>query len=165
MATDLQMALAMIKATQLKPLPIVQPKSMPGLWALHVYTDISGHIIASPSLGIYIPSQTNEKALIASLAFPRQFLMKQDELGNNVFCKTTSLEALGILTALCIDPFRFVGREALLFSDNNSTVISFKKGYSQEPWTSSIVRKARELAAALGASLFVEWERRRSSYG
>ena len=58
-----------------------------------------------------------------------------------------------------------MGREALFFNDNASTVISFKKGYSRDPWTSSIVRAARELAAALGASLFVEWERRRSSYG
>ena len=44
-------------------------------------------------------------------------------------------------------------------------MIAFAKGYSKDEWTSTIVRAAREVCAALSASPFVEWERRRTSQG
>ena len=115
------------------PLPIVVPINIPGIWAVEVYTDISGHILDSPSVGIYIPAQTIGKPLAASIAFPRKFLTGEDSLGKSVSCKTTALEALGILTALCLDPFRFAGREVRFWNDNVSTVIAYGKGYSRDP--------------------------------
>ena len=147
------------------PLPIVVPINIPGIWAVEVYTDISGHILDSPSVGIYIPAQTIGKPLAASIAFPRKFLTGEDSLGKSVSCKTTALEALGILTALCLDPFRFAGREVRFWNDNVSTVIAYGKGYSRDPWTTCLVRAARVVAAGIGASLFVSWEARRSSHG
>ena len=165
LVADLQVVLAILKDTQHRPLPIVQQKTFPGLWAVNVYTDISGHIIASPSLGIYSPAQSRERALVASVAFPGQFLTGKDELGKKVFCKTTALEALGVLTALCLDPLRFIGQEVRFINDNVSTVKAFSRGYSKDPWTTTIVRASRELAATLRSSVYVEWERRRSSQG
>ena len=85
--------------------------------------------------------------------------------GKNVYCKTSALEALGILTALMVDPFRFIGREVLFWNDNASTVIAFQKGYSRDPWATSVLRAARVVAARLRVKLFVAWEPRRSSHG
>ena len=157
--------MAILRHTLDEPLPIVSPNGGPGIWALEVYTDISGHIVANPSLGIYIPSEAGECSLVASLAFPRQFLFMKDSEDKKAFCKTTALEALGILTAMCIDPFRFAGREVLFRNDNASTVIAFTKGYSRDPWTTAIVRASKVVAAELGATIFVTWEARRSSHG
>ena len=165
MIADLKTLLAIFKRSLHDPLPIVAPAEFPGLWALRAYTDISGHLLSSPSIGIYVPSELTEKSLVASIVFPRQFLASKDSLGKNVYCKTTALEALGILTTICIDPFRFAGREAMFMNDNISTVISFKKGYSGDPWTTCIVRASRIVAAGIGASVFVVWEPRRSSHG
>ena len=95
LVADLQVVLAILKDTQHRPLPIVQQKTSPGLWAVNVYTDISGHIIASPSLGIYSPAQSRERALVASVAFPGQFLTGKDELGKKVFLQNNSIRSLG----------------------------------------------------------------------
>ena len=121
--------------------------------------------MSNPSLGVYIPPQLLECSLVASVAFPREFLLGHDNSGKKVFCKTTALEALGILTAICLDPLRFAGREALFLNDNMSTVRAFGRGYSKDEWTTCIVRASRVVAAAIGASIFVSWERKRSSRG
>ena len=67
-----------IKYTAVQPLPILLPSAVPFAGAILCYTDVSGHLLSSPSLGIYIPSQTTESPLVASLSLPRSFLNKVD---------------------------------------------------------------------------------------
>ena len=133
--------------------------------AICVWTDASGHIIASPSLGIFVPGDRRVKALVASLALPRCFLLREDDQERKAYCKTTTLESLAYLATLCIDPMRFVGTEVVFHIDNHAAVIALRKGHSRDSWASTIVRAARVVAAALGCSLFSEWERRRSTRG
>ena len=162
---DLRNFVALLRETFKSPLPIVEPECSPGKWALEAFTDISGHVMANPSIGIYVPSQSLEDPLVASIAFPKCFLEGKDNSGKNVYCKTTALEALGILTTLATDPFRFIGREVSFVNDNISTVIAFKKGYSRDQWTTCIVKASRVVAAKLCADIYVTWEPRRSSKG
>ena len=131
--------------------------------AIKSYTDISGHLIASPSAGIFVPGDLLHPPLVASLAFPRVFLNGTDEEGRRVYCKTTALEALAILACLLLDPLRYAEGEALFFCDNSATVRAVKKGFSKEPWVSSIARAVRVLSAGIGCELHIDWERRRSS--
>ena len=163
MKHDLETVTAILTYTINRPLPIVRQDVDPGMWALKVYTDISGHLISNPSLGIYIPTQLTEQPIAASLAFPREFLLKEDKDGKKVFCKTTALEALGFLVTLCLGPLRFAEREAIFTNDNIATVIALKKGYSKDSWTTAIVRASRVVAAGIGCAIFATWERRRSS--
>ena len=137
------------------PLPIGMygPPILAG--AVPVFTDISGHLLANPSLGIYSPGDTGEgQALVVSLAFPRYFLLAEDESGHKVFNKTTSLEALGPLATLCLDPLRFTGREVTFTIDNAATVICLEKGYSKgDPWATTVARATRVVAAGINSSV------------
>ena len=165
MKEDVKIMIAILADMRNNPLPIVVPREGPGSWALEVYTDVSGHLLDNPSLGVYSPAQGPGPALVASLALPRGFLLARDSQGKKTFCKTISLEALGVLATLCLDPLRFIGKEVVFFIDNIGTVISFEKGYSKDEWTTTIVRASRVIAAALGCFILVRWERRRSSKG
>ena len=53
MRHDNQSVTAIVRHTLTSPLPILDPKSEAGLGAVKVWTDISGHIVANPSLGLY----------------------------------------------------------------------------------------------------------------
>ena len=77
--------------------------------------------------------------------------------------KTTALVALGFLTVLILDPLRFTERRALFCCDNWGSVIAFKKGYSGDPWATTIVRATRVVSAGPGCTLATKWEKRRSS--
>ena len=134
MRHDLSTAAAIIKMTFVSPLPIVSVPTKPGLAAVQVFTDISGHLVANPSMGIYIPSKPVEKPIVASLAFPRSFLTSRDDNDKKMFDKTTMLEGLGFLIVLCVDPFRFVEGEALFHIDNIATCITLEKGHSTDPF-------------------------------
>ena len=160
---DLRTIAAIIRYTMEVPLPIVQVPSIPAADALKIWTDASGHIIASPSLGIYIPSRFGERPFVASLAFPRYFLLSMDTFGHKAYCKTTTLECLGLLGALCSDPLRFAEKEALFHIDNVASVFALRKGHSRDEWATTVVRAARVVSAGIGCSLFMKWERRRSS--
>ena len=163
MRHDLSTAAAIIHMTLTNPLPIVCVTNKPSLAAGKVHTDISGHIIANPSMGIYIPAIRIEKPLVASLAFPRSFLTMSDDNDKKVFHKTTMLEGLAFSTVLCLDPLRFVEGEALFHIDNIATCITLEKGHSTDPWATTVARAGRVVAAGIGCSLFAVWERKRSS--
>ena len=165
MHQDLKTCLAIIKDTAQYPLPVKEYLSTVEVGCTLVFTDYSGHLLASPSLGIYSPSQSSEdKALVCSLAYPRYFLQAEDESGHKAFSKSTALEALGFLVPLLKDPARFISTHTLVVTDNAAAVLIFKKGYSKgDSWATTICRAARIVAAALCCKLEVKWERRRSS--
>ena len=161
---DLQSLLAIVKTTFTVPLPIMGPEPLPGPTTVSVFTDVSGHLLANPSLGIYVPKQLHyEHPLVASLALPHSFLNKCDSSSNKAHCKTTALESLGFLSVLCLDPLRFAEKEAVFHMDNIATVLTLSRGYSADSWASTLVRAARVVAAGIGCCLFAEWERRSSS--
>ena len=160
---DLKTITAIVRSTLDTPLPILEAAKQASVDALKIWTDASGHLIASPSLGIFIPSILGEPPFVASLAFPRHFLQAEDVHGHKSFCKTTTLECLGLLGALCADPMRFAGKEAVFHIDNLASVFLFKKGHCRDEWATTVVRAARVVAAGIGCTLFVEWERRCSS--
>ena len=164
MKHDLKTTECIIWHTTTEPLPILEPGVVPSLDAQVVYTDASGHLLANPSVGIYVPSQGLESALVASLALPRSFLAKIDQDGHKAYCKSTTLEGLGYLAALCWDPDRVKNKDIVFLIDNQAAVIALRKGYSKgDPWATTIVRAARVVAAAIGSSLFAKWVPRRSS--
>ena len=130
---DLLTVTAIIFHTNHSPLPILSSETKPSMFTVPTYTDVSGHILGNPSLGVYIPSLLTEGPIVASLALPQSFLTLTDEEGHKVYCKTTMLEALGFLVAPCLDPMRFAEREALVLFDNIATVLALDRGYSQGP--------------------------------
>ena len=112
MCHDLKTLIVIIKDTQSHPLPILGPEPLPATNAVKVFTDVSGHLLANPSLGINVQKQLHyERPLVASLLIPRSFLNKVDSPGHKAYCKTTALEALGFLAVLCLDPLRFAEKE------------------------------------------------------
>ena len=163
MVHDLRSVRALLLHSEEFPLPLVELEPSPMLGAVEVWSDASGHIISSPSLGVYVPATGCDNPLVASLAFPRCFLQAQDSMGKKSYCKTTTLESLAYLAVLCLDPMRFVERDVLFHIDNVASVVALSKGRSRDPWASTLIRATRVVAAALGCSVFAEWERRRSS--
>ena len=159
---DLKTVSAILEATKESPLPILSHIHEPSLGSINVYSDISGHLLANPSLGIYIPRIRFEEPFVASVAFPRYFLDHVCEDAKKVYNKTMMLEGLAFVTALCLDPSRFVNSKALFHIDNVATIYALKKGYSTDPLTTTVIRAARVVDAGIKCRLFAEWERRRS---
>lgn len=153
---------AIVADTVLNPLPIVSPPRPPALHAIQVFTDASGHLLANPALGIYCPAQLMGTPMIASIPFPKQFLLQQDSQGKMAFRKTTTLEALGLLVPLCIAPMLFAEREVCVTIDNVATTIALHKGRSYDSWATTIIRAARVVASGLGSTLIAKWKPRRS---
>ena len=52
----------------------------------------------------------------------------------------------------------------MFFIDNIATVLALERGYSRDPWATTI-RAARVVAAGIGCSLYDKWVRRRSCRG
>ena len=147
---DLRTVFCILRYSRENPLPILDYCGMPVLTATRVWTDASGHIKASPSIGIFVPGSSKESPLVVALAFPRFFLHAVDDQGKRAHCKTTALECLGPLASLCLDPMRFFGKEVVFHIDNMASVTSIGKGHSKDPWASCI---ADDLAHNLAASL------------
>ena len=161
---DIRTCLAIVWDTMTSPLPIMEEISFCEIGGLMLYSDYSGHLLANPSLGIYCPAMFDEEPLVCSLAYQRDFLLKIDDKGHKAYSKSTSLEALGFLVPLLIDPLRFLGRNLTIVTDNAASAIILKKGYSNgDMWATVICRAARVVAAGLCCKLQANWEPRRSS--
>ena len=160
---DLLMLAAVIADTFKHPLPILDPDPQPPLCAVQIYTDASGRIAekSSPSLGIFFPPQDLKHAAAYSLPFPTDFLLSSNE-GSLVANTTSTLEALGILIPMMVDPFRCVGKSLHIHIDNIAVVFSFKKRRSKDTLAHTIIRASFLLAGALACNLSVSWVRRRS---
>ena len=70
---DLKTVFAIVRSTQETPLPILDMVQSPSFAAIKVWSDASGHIIASPSIGVFIPGNGKKAPLVVSLALPRSF--------------------------------------------------------------------------------------------
>ena len=160
---DLLLVAAIIADTYEHPLPIVDPDPPAPLCAVPIFTDASGHIAGptSPALGIFFPPHDMKHAAAYSIPFQTDFLLSSNNSAL-VADTTSTLEALGILVPMVIDPFRCVGRHLHFRIDNIAVVYSFKKRRSKDRLAHSVIRAAYLLAGALACTMSVSWTPRRS---
>ena len=163
---DLLMVAAIMADTHDNPLPIIDPDPPVPLCSVQIYPDASGHIAGptSPSLGIFFPPHDLNHAAAYSLPFPTDFLLHSN--GSGLVADTTStLEALGVLVPLVINPHRCVGKTLHYQVDNIAVVFAFNKRRSNDKLAHTIIRASYLVAGALACKIFVSWRPRRSDEG
>ena len=160
---DFRILAAILRTTADTPLSILHPYNLPQTGYVRCFSDASGHILASPSLGVYVASSAISPALVASLSFPRSFLNSVDEEGNKMYCKTNVLESQAYLATLMIDPLRFIGQDIVFGIDNTASILALRKGYSKDYLVTTLVRAARVVAAGISSHIHAVWTPRRSS--
>ena len=160
---DLLLAATLLSDTWDHPLPIMETNPPKPLCAVPVYTDASGHIEGptSPALGIYFHSHSLLHAAAHSIPFPTDFLLCSNE-GKLVANTTSTLEALGILLPMMLEPHRCVGQPLHIHIDNIAIVFAFQKRRCNDKLAHSVIRASYLVAGALACQLFVSWVPRRS---
>ena len=160
---DLLLAATLLSDTWDHPLPIIETNPPIPLCAVPVYTDASGNIKGprSPALGIYFYSHSLLHSAAHSIPFPTDFLLHSTE-GKLVANTTSTLEALGILLPMMLEPHRCVGQPLHIHIDNIAIVFAFHKRRSNDKLAHSIIRASYLVAGALACQLFVSWVPRRS---
>ena len=162
---DCRIMAAIIADTIVNPLPIVTVPS-DDLLAMPIYTDASGCLYDSPSLGILISRYRMSPPYVASVRFPYHFMEGKDKHGRSINCKTTMLESLAYLTTLLLDPERFINQSVIFKIDSIAAVAALRKGRStSDELATTIIRAARAVAASLGCRIASEWVPRRSDRG
>jgi len=91
----------------------------------------------------------------ASVTFPRQFLLeKRDSLDHAYGCKSSTLEAIGLILPFVCCPKILVGREVTLLTDNEALVFGWDKRRVPHDTVASIFLRAIHIIAAfLGTSV------------
>ena len=147
-----------------RPLPILRSPSTPPINSILVFPDASGDWMSNASLGIFVPQHGPFQPLVASLRIPYYFLAKKDSSGHSATHKSTTLESLSFLATLCLEPWRWLGADMNYQVDNLAASLAVLKGRSKtDLWATTVIRAARGVAAALGATIYCEWIPRRSS--
>lgn len=163
---DCRILYTIVSDASRNPLPILIPLSPPPINSIPIFPDASGDWESNASLGIFVPQHGQYQPLVASLRIPFFFLAKKDSLGHSTTHKSTTLECLSFLATLCIEPWRWLGMELDFKVDNLAATLAMPRGRSKkDPWATTLVRAARVVAAALGATIHCEWTPRRSSRG
>ena len=160
---DMLMLAALLADTYTNPLPIIDTNPTPPLCAVLIHTDASGNILGPtpPCLGVYFPTQHMAHAAAHSLPFPTNFLLQSN--GSGLVADTTStLEAMGLLIPMMIEPHRCVGRDLHFNIDNVSVFYSVKKRRSHDRLAHTLIRAAYLVSGALACRMFVSWVPRRS---
>ena len=157
-------ALIWIGCLESMPHPIVPEIGAPSLDHLKSFSDASGQLNESPSVGILIPAQYGMSPKVASWELPRIGLIKADERGVKLYHKTTTLELVGMLGVLLLAPNIVRGRNVVHVMDNLASTLAWERGRSiSDPWATVIVRAIAHICAELDITLFAEWRPRRSS--
>jgi hypothetical protein len=91
----------------------------------------------------------------ASVTFPRSFLLEKRDSSDHAFgCKSSTLEAVGLLLPFLCCPDILVGREVTLLTDNEALVLGWEKRRVPHDVTASILlRTLHIISAFLGASV------------
>ena len=143
--------------------PILPPKSEPPLEHFVTYSDASGEIQRTPGIGLLIPAQMGCAPRVAAWEFPTGFLASIDERGVKCYGKTSSLEALGLVSVLLLAPELLQGRAVIHVIDNIATCLAWRRGRSVvDTWTTTLVRATAHVCAFLNVHLYTEWRPRRS---
>ena len=166
MSIDLRMIAAILVDSHEHPLPLVNPSRPIPLSSLPIYTDASGQLNgnAPPALGVHFPSFNCTYSRAYSLQFPTDFLLSAN--GSGLVANTSStLEALGLLLPLMLEPHSCAGKDLHVYIDNIAVVFAFNKRRSDDPLAQTLIRASLFLAGALASRLFVSWVPRRSNRG
>ena len=127
------------------------------------FSDASGEILDTPSIGILIPTQFGLKSRVASWEFPRGLLDSVDEKDCKCFRKTTCLETLGMLCTLLLAPDLLSIHSVIHVMDNIASCLAWKRRRSiQDRWATTLVRATGHVCAYLNIDLHTEWQARRS---
>ena len=160
---DCRTMAAIVADSLTHPLPILA-EPFTNLLSISVYTDASGSLPDSPSLGILVEGHRNTPPMVASLRFPYQFLHAKDKHGHSINNKTTLLESLGYLATLLLCPTNFMGQSVTFRIDCIGAVVALRKGRSvTDELATTVTRAARVVAAAIGCVIQSEWVPRRSN--
>ena len=161
---DCSVLYAIVSDSFKHPLPILRSPTSPPINSILIFPDASGDWKSNASLGILVPQHGPYKPLVASLRIPYYFLAMKDSLGHSATHKSTTLESLSFLATLCLEPWRWLGTDMNFKVDNLAASLAVAKGRSKtDVWATTVIRAARGLAAALGATIHCEWIPRRSS--
>ena len=160
---DMLMLAALLADTHDNPLPIIDPRPAVPLCAVQIYPDASGNIAGttSPCLGVFFPPQHLQHAAAHSLPFPTDFLLQPN--GSSLVADTSStLEALGLIIPMMIEPYRCVGRALHFNIDNFAVVCSVHKRRSHDRLAHTLIRAAYMVSGALACKISASWICRRS---
>jgi len=93
----------------------------------------------------------------ASVTFPREFLLEMRDSADHAFgCKSSTLEAVGLLLPFLCCPKILIGREVTLLTDNEALVFGWEKRRVPHDNTASIFLRAIHIISAfLGTSVEV----------
>ena len=157
---DVRVWLAVLENGKLPLVPLVTD---PPPTHYQTYSDASGEILDTPSIGILIPAQFGQEPRVASWEFPRGFLDSKDEEGSKCFRKTTCLETIGILCTLLLAPDLLQGQTVVHTVDNIASSLAWKRRRSvDDRWATVIIRAIGHVCSFLNIDLHTRWQRRRS---
>jgi hypothetical protein len=93
----------------------------------------------------------------ASVTFPRHFLLEKRDSSDHAYgCKSSTLEAIGLLLPFICCPKNLIGKEVTLLTDNEALVYGWDKRRVPHDTTASIfIRAIHIIAAFLGTSVEV----------
>jgi hypothetical protein len=91
----------------------------------------------------------------ASVTFPRDFLLEKRDAADHAFgCKSSTLEAVGLLLPFLCCPTILIGREVTLLTDNEALVFGWdKKRVPHDNSASILLRALHIISAFLGTSV------------
>jgi hypothetical protein len=159
-------AAAMGTAAKGMPIPSRPSPHLPS--ALYFASDASGaQFNKQQGRFIPIPYAGDRKAVsinaiedddiwfFASVTFPREFLLNKRDAADHAFgCKSSTLEAVGLLLPFLCCPNILIGREVTLLTDNEALVFGWDKRRVPHDNSASILLRAIHIISAfLGASV------------
>jgi hypothetical protein len=91
----------------------------------------------------------------ASIVFPREFLLEKRDSADHAFgCKSSTLEAVGLILPFLCCPQILIGREVTLLTDNEALVFGWdKKRVPHDNSASIFLRSLHIISAYLGTSV------------
>jgi hypothetical protein len=91
----------------------------------------------------------------AYVQFPRQFLLEKRDSSDHAFgCKSSTLEAVGLLLPFLCCPMILIGRQITLLTDNEALVFGWEKRRVPHDTSASILLRAIHIISAfLGSSV------------
>ena len=116
------------------------------------------------SLGVLLPQKTGGNRKHTASLFPTEFLLKAN--GTSLVANTFStLETLGILIPLIIEPHRCVGRDIWFQIHNVAMEGAIKTRRCNDRLAHIMIRVAYLVAGTMECKLFVTWIPRRLNVG
>ena len=157
--------------SELKWLPIPRPPTGPPLYRRELYTDAAGlpemsQLHKGPGCGGVALYETGEIAFAFQHVWSKDFLLAVDTKGIKYGDKSTTLEAIGLLMPMILNPSFFRNQHVVVRIDNLGVVWGVLNKKAKEDSTATvIIRCILLLSAYLECKLHVEHQPRVSDWG